>query len=170
MDGIEEKSKPDFLKWGMVALLVIAGLIIIGGGIFVYRKAIGGKKTVEVPQIKEETAVSTPTPELAQSPEASPTPKLKRKDLVIKILNGTGVPGTAAKAVDYLEKLGYSGIKTGNADNFDYQKTVVQIKDSKKDYLEQLRADLSANYTLEEKTQTLTEDDKFEAIIILGKE
>jgi hypothetical protein len=61
-------------------------------------------------------------------------------------------------------------IKTGNADNFDYQKTVIQIKESKKEYFDLLKEDLSSKYTLEEEPQILSEDDKFDAVVIVGKD
>jgi len=170
MEGIEQKSKPDFLRWILVALVVLLGLGIIGGGIFVYQKTLKNKKDKEV-------VAPTPTPLVAPSEvtptgEISPypTPKISRADLKIKVLNGTGVPGAAGKVAELLEKLGWQGIKTGNADNFDYQKTVIQIKESKKEYFELLKKDLSSKYTLEEEPQTLSEDENFDAVIIVGKD
>jgi hypothetical protein len=169
MDGIEEKSKPDFLRLGLIVLVVLIGLAVVGGGIFVYQKSLkrkGEKSIIPTP------TVSLPTPQPTENLEisVSPSPKLNRANLKVKILNGTGIPGAAGKAAELLEKLGWEGIKIGNADSFDYEKIVIKIKDSKKDYLEILRADLSSKYALEEKTQTLAEDDKFDAIVILGKE
>jgi hypothetical protein len=95
MEGIEQKSKPDFLRWILVGLVVLVGLGIIGGGIFVYQKTLKNKKDKEV-------VVPTPTPSFSSSEitpteevSPSPTPKVNRADLKIKILNGTGVPGAA---------------------------------------------------------------------------
>lgn len=168
MDGIEEKSKPEFLKWLLVALVGVFSLGLVGGGVFVYQKAITGKKVTPT------TFAPTPSPgETAiKIPEVTPTPKteLKRSDLKIKVLNGTGVPGVAGKATEFLEKLGYEGVKTGNADSFDYEKTIVQIKESKKNYLGLIIDDLSKNYSLAESSKTLSEEEKFEVIIILGKD
>jgi len=170
MEGIEQKSKPDFLRWILVGLVVLVGLGIIGGGIFVYQKTLKNKKDKEV-------VVPTPTPFVvssettpAEEVSPSPKPKVSRADLKIKILNGTGVPGAAGKAAELLEKLGWQGIKTGNADNFDYQKTVIQIKESKKEYFDLLKEDLSSKYTVEEELKTLSEDDKFDAVVIVGKD
>lgn len=168
MDGIEQKSRVDFLRWGAVVLVVIAGLVLVGGGIFVYQKALR----------KKETTPTTPTPTLQPSeaitevPETTPTPEieLKRSGFKIKVLNGTGVPGTAGKAAQFLEKLGYEGIKTGNADSFGYEKTIIQIKESKKDSLGMLKEDLLKNYSLSEDIKTLAEEENFDAIVILGKD
>ena len=125
----------------------------------------------------KEVVAPTPTPLVAPSEvtptgeiSPSPTPKISRADLKIKVLNGTGVPGAAGKVAELLEKFGWQGIKTGNADNFDYQKTVIQIKESKKEYFELLKKDLSSKYTLEEEPQTLSEDENFDAVIIVGKD
>jgi len=170
MDGIEQKSKPDFLRWVLVSLVVLLGLGIIGGGIFVYQKTLNSKKD-------EETIAPMPTPFVAPSEvtptkevSPSPTPEISRTDLKVKVLNGTGVPGAAGKAAELLEELGWQGIKTGNADNFDYEKTVIQIKEDKKEYFSLLKEDLSSKYTVEEEAQTLSEDDSFDAVVIVGKD
>ncbi len=169
MDGIEEKSKFDPFRWGAIFLVVFAVLALIGGGIFVYQKTLKSKgEKSTAPELTVSLPESQPT-EMAQvSP--SPTPKLNRADLKIKILNGTGVPGAASKAANFLEKLGWVGIKTGNADNFDYSQTVIKIKESKKDYFSLLTEDLSKNYSPAKEGETLSEEEKFDVIIILGKD
>lgn len=169
MDGIEEKSTIDIKQWLLVALVVIVGLLVIGGGVFVYQKAMSKKKTTAG------KVVITPTPELTEEISSSPTPEIspallaEKKDLKIKILNGSGIPGLAGKAATYLENLGYSGIKTGNASSYDYEQTEIQIKESQKGLLEQLTKDLSQEYTLAEEQKTLAEDESFDVIITLGK-
>jgi len=169
MDGIEEKSKFDFLRWGAIFLVVFVCLALIGGGIFVYQKSLKSKEEKSIaPEPTVSPSESRPTEMPQISP--SPTPKLNRADLKIKILNGTGVPGAAGKAANFLEKLGWVGIKTGNADNFDYSQTVIKIKESKKDYLSLITEDLSKNYSLAKENEILPEEEKFDVIIILGKD
>lgn len=170
MDGIEEKSKVDLRAWFLISLIMLIGLGAITGGILVYRKAIN----------KQKTAAITPTPTLLPSSEStivltptletSPSPKLKKADLKIEILNGTGMPGMAGKAAQFLENLGYKSIKTGNADNFDYQQTVIQIKDAKKDYAEILVGDLAGKYSVDKEVKSLSDTSTFDAIVIVGKE
>jgi len=170
MQGIEQKSKPDFLRWILIGLVVLLGLVIIGGGIFVYQKTLKNKKKegIIIPTPTPSSALSDITPAEEASP--SPTPKISRIDLRVKVLNGTGVPGAAGKVAELLEKLGWQEVRTGNADNFDYQKTVIQIKEDKKEYFDLLKEDLSSEYTVEEELQTLSEDDSFDAVIIVGQD
>lgn len=150
-------------KWLLILLVVAAGLVLVGGGIFVYRKAMKRQAI---------TSTSPALPETIQpekeTPPVTPTPALTRADIKIQVLNGSGTPGAAGKTADFLEDKGYEDIKTGNADSYDYEKTVVKIKEDKKDYLELLRSDLSGEYTLAADTETLETDSSFDAIIILG--
>jgi hypothetical protein len=167
MDGIEEKTKPDILRWILIALAVLVVGGLIGGGVFVYKKALGRKEAGQLTPTPE----PLPAVEVTETPEAmlTPTEELDKADLKIKILNGTGVPGAAGKAVQLLEKLGYQGIKTGNADAYDYEKTEIKIKESKMSYLSLLSQDLEDEYPLATETGTLEESEDFDVEVILGK-
>lgn len=118
----------------------------------------------------------TPTP----SPKASLTPTkgtpvptiaggLDRSTLKIAVQNGSGVAGAATKASDILKNLGYDVVSSGNADNFDYTNTTIQVKSTKKAYLEILKKDLSDAYTIGSATSDYTGTDA-DAIVIVGKE
>ena len=164
MEGIEEQSRVEVKQILLIALVVIIGLGLIGGGIWVSQKALSKRKT--------EVSV-TPTPPLAVEPtkttEAAPTPGLARSELKVEVLNGSGVPGLAAKAAAYLEQVGYKEVKTANAQKYDYAETVVQIKESKKQYLEMVKQDVGKKYTIAAKTETLDEKSDFDVVIIVGK-
>jgi hypothetical protein len=157
-----QKISFDFKKTLPLLLVIAGGLLIIAGGVSVYRRAMKGRETAQV----------EPTPTLApvEEVQATPTPSINRADLKIQILNGSGVKGAAGEAASFLEEKGYEDIKTGNADAYDYEETVVQIKEDKKDFLDILRADLAENYTLAEETETLEADSSFDAMVILGAE
>lgn len=172
MNGIEEESRRNFLKWILIVLVVIFGLGVIGGGIFVYQKAI--KEKNEGVSLISATPTSpsltpTPTSSVGESSGTNKKEEINKKELKIKILNGTGVPGSAGKAASFLESLGYKGIKTGNADSFDYEKSLVKIKEEKKSFLESIIKDLSQKYEVAEETETLSNEEEFDVIIILGK-
>lgn len=50
------------------------------------------------------------------APTSSPSPTfLKKKDLTIRILNGSGIPGLAATTKEKLASIGFTHIETGNA-------------------------------------------------------
>ncbi len=164
MDGIEEKSVFDWQRWLAISLVVLVGLALVGGGIFVYKKALSKKETPSVAFQPTPTLEALPTEEIP-----TPTSNLVRAELKIKVLNGTGVVGAAGKAAQFLENLGYQDVKTSNADRFDYQKTMIQIKEEKREFLELLKKDLSTKFVLGEEIKTLPEEESFDVIIILGK-
>ena len=66
-----------------------------------------------------------------------------------------------AKAKEVLEDLGYDNIKADNADSYDFEKTLVQIKESKKEYLSLLESDLKDHYSLETDESYLEKDSKY---------
>lgn len=47
----------------------------------------------------------------------------------IAVRNGNGIAGAGAKAVERLEALGYHNVDAGNAENFDYAKTIVVYRE-----------------------------------------
>ena len=111
---------------------------------------------------------STPSPQPSPTtPPASPTPSLKREDMKIKVLNGSGTAGKATEVKDVLKKKGYGDILTGNADNFDFTATEIQIKASKKDLESMLKEDLK-DHTTKIKVSTLPEKDPADAVITFG--
>lgn len=157
-DGMGKK------KYILIGLIVIAGLAIIGGGIFVYRRAMSKKEAAPGVTPSPSPELTTPT----ETPEASPTAELKREDLKLQVLNGSGVVGAAGEAEELLEGLGYEDIETGNADSYDYEETEVSIKEDKEDYSKMLTDDLSEKYTLAAETKALDEESEFDAVVIIG--
>lgn len=152
------EQKPKFSKNSIaIGLIVVLILAVIAGGVYVYKR---GMKKGAAP-------ATTPMP--TESPEASPAVELKREDLKIQVLNGSGVAGVADEAKDFLKGLGYQEIEVGNADSYDYEETEVAIKEDKKDYLKFLTKDLSEEYTLSSETKTLDEDSDFDVVITLGE-
>lgn len=56
----------------------------------------------------------------------SPTPTTTSKAAIpLEVLNGSGVSGLAGKTADTLEGMGYTILKTGNADNSNYKTTEI---------------------------------------------
>lgn len=175
-------------------LLIVAGIIILIALVVFAVIATGGKGESEknlTPTPAQATATPTPSPSETPTPTSgkttpSPTPKtsptpakgtptptgtsgtLDRSNLKVKILNGSGVAGAATKASDALKKLGYDIVSSGNADNFDYTDTTIQVKSTKKTYLSQLKTDLSDTYTIGSATADYTGTDA-DAVVIVGK-
>lgn len=142
-----------------LALFIIASLV--GGGILVFRAGVE-KGKLEAGS----TTQGTPAPSESAAPSASP--EVKREDLKIQVLNGTGKAGVAASAKEYLEGLGYKDVETGNASSSDFTETEIAVKDSKKAYLETLKADLSKEYTVSATTKTLSSSSEFDTTVTIG--
>ena len=134
--------------------------IAAAGGIAIYRYGdrLGKSEIIDV--------TASPVP---PSPEPTLQPELNRENLKIQILNGRGIPGAANEAKKDLEALGYTDIETGNADSYAYQNTEVATTKDKTDYLELLIKDLSDRYEATKSTQTLEDENDFDAVIVVGE-
>lgn len=104
-----------------------------------------------------------------QTPTPTPTPSFKKEDLKIKILNGSGTAGKATDVKDILKKIGYQDIVTGNADNFDFTTSELQVKKSKSEATMMLQKDL-ADYVSTFKTSELAATESADILLIIGKE
>lgn len=111
------------------------------------------------------TKVITPT----SLPSSTPTPALKKEEIKIKILNGSGTPGKASEVRDLLKEKGYQELLTGNADNFDYTKSELQVKKNHTTAADLLKADLKENVA-SFKQSLLAEDETADIILIIGQD
>lgn len=114
----------------------------------------------------------TSVPPSIITPTATPTPSpivWDKKTLKIKVLNGGGTKGKAGEVKDILLNKGYEDILTGNADNFEYEKTEIQITDEKKDMFLTLQKDLDEFVTVE-KSAVLDTSSSADVILIIGKD
>lgn len=185
-----KKSKSKVILF-LLLLIVIAGLAIFGTMRFLQARddALEATPTPTADfNIPTEPPEPTEEPEPTSSDSASVTPGkvsptvtkaagasidkatgLDRSKLTIEVQNGSGTAGAAGKMQTELEGLGYIVSKTGNADNYDYAETVIQVKATRKSYLPLLEKDLSGSYTIGSTSATLTSSTA-DAIIIVGKE
>lgn len=113
------------------------------------------------------TPTPTATPTTIPSPTTEPTPSFDKDTLKIKILNGSGKVGKAGEIKDLLKEKGYVDILTGNADNYDYTKTQIQVKETKKEAAELIKKDLSDVIKITD-VSTLDEKDPADLILIFG--
>lgn len=156
--NIPSKSKSNKKPIIFVAILI---LLLIGGFLLFKNKGLVNEMVVGAP---------TPTPVPTETPQPTPTPQaLIRADWSFEILNGSGVTGQAKKIADQIKDLGYSVIKTGNADKQTYTQTQIEVKSDFKDKIELVIADIKdilkvASYAGELKDSTAS------ARIIIGKD
>lgn len=170
-------------------IFIIVGIIILILGVVgvVFAMSNSGKNAEVVPTptpTEEPIPTDTPSPTPEESGTPTPTKKvsltpsptkstgttsgLDRSLLSVAVQNGGGVPGAGSKMSDKLKDLGYNVTGASNADNFEYEKTVIQVKASKKEYLDQLKKDLGGSYTIGTASATLTGSSS-DAIVIVGK-
>lgn len=117
-----------------------------------------------------EKPTETPTPTLEPTRTPTPTPKIEREKIKVKILNGGGVPGKATVVKNLLKEKGYEEILTGNADNFDYDKTEIQVKKDDKSFADLMAADIKDNSSSPKVTSDLDEKEAPDVIVIVGKD
>lgn len=156
----EEQEKPNYL-WIIIPTALLVGAL--AGGLITYFSAISKLSKTD----------TTPTPivsiEPQVSPSASPSATIKRSEIKVQVLNGSGTAGLAGKAKSYLENLGYKDVTVGNAGSSGFAETEIQIKDSTKVYLDTITTDLSKNYIVAKETKVLISSSKFDVVITLGK-
>jgi hypothetical protein len=158
MDQILEKKKL-LIIFGVVFVVIVMGAL--GWG-------VASKNSM--PFFTAPTMTPTPTPTILPTQTPIPTidVKLKRTDISVTVQNGTSTSGYAKEIGDLLEKKGYKNVGKTNADTDTYEKTILKIKEAKKNYLPLLFSDLKDKFNLTESTM-LDASSSSDVILILGK-
>ena len=180
-------------------LLIVLLLILLLTGLFVGIRYFGGEAGSRIQGMLPVTPTpssepSTPAPTVSE--ESTPTPDEKKEDptptggknskttvtpqptagggimrssLSVSVQNGSGVSGAAGKMATALRELGYTVASTGNADTFDYEDVTIRVKPTKKNFLTQLKSDLSEDFTVTEATADLPGSETSDAVVIVGE-
>ncbi|MEK7634202.1 MAG: LytR C-terminal domain-containing protein [Patescibacteria group bacterium] len=150
------------IKMPKKEVLLFVGSFVVSFLLFVFISKF--KNNIKLPNFIakfNKTAIITPT---VVPPTPTPTPNFKKEEVKIKILNGSGVKGKATEIKDILKNKGYAEIVTGNADNFDFTITEIQVKKDKSQLGDMIKNDLK-DYVSSPKVTIL--DDKETADLIL---
>jgi hypothetical protein len=163
----------------IIAIIVI--LLIAGGGYYFFNVQTKKAQLTPTPtptfaptEQPTETPTSTPSGTVTPTTTASPTVRpttgavTKATELNVQVLNGSGTVGAAGEVRDHLTSQGYKNVDTGNADNFNYTKITINIKDSRKQFLTDIQDALKDKYTLGD-SGTLSADSNYDVVIIVGK-
>lgn len=144
-------------------LIIIPGVLLLGallGGVYFYQKGVSPSS--------EPTPTAEATISPSTVPSASPSAKLDLTKYPINVANGSGIPGMAGSTKTVLTNAGFKVGSTGNADNYDYTDTIVQVKsDVPQEFITTLTTLLSKTYSLA-KVQTLDSTSKDEVVVIVG--
>ncbi len=165
-------ARPSFSLSGMPIKEFIIFLLSFGLSLAVFIAASrGGISKLSFPKsFSIPLAQAKPTPTPAPSPvkpTVTPTVAIAKDEIKLKVLNGSGTAGKATEVKNVLAKKGYGEILTGNADNFDYVTTEIQVKKTKPSLGEMIKNDIKAN-TTKVKITTLNEDAAADAVVIFG--
>lgn len=167
----------------LVLVVIILGVVVFFGVRFIGSRAKKEVTPTPTPTLVQSVPIDTPTPtEVSPTPKSSPSPTpkptvnpvdpasgLDRSSLSVEVKNGGGVVGAAGKVSDFLKNLGYKVVSVGNADNFDYQSIVIEVKSAESSFLSLLKKDLSASYTIGSTSADLSATSSADALVIVGK-
>lgn len=157
--SVHKRGFPRAIIVWAVIVIVIASLL--GFGLL----SMKGKKS------SLSGVFSKPTPTLAPTATPTPTPvPPDRTQLTVEVINGGGVAGAGSKMKALLEEKGYKVSKVSNAKEYTYDKTEINLKASKNNYLTTVEADLKEVYSLGSSSATLADDASVDAQVIVGKE
>lgn len=163
-DNTDEPKKKNL--WIIIAIIIIV-LVFIGGGLWYFRENV----LKRVPIGNE----ITPTPGVLQN---TPTPvATDSADLVInlseykiKVLNGSGIAGEAARVRGILEDEEFNVGEIGNADGSDYEGTIIMAKkEVPEEFLDKLKEVLEESFILDA-SEELDDSEEVDVIIIVGRE
>lgn len=165
--------KPNISKKGLILFLVSFSLVF--ASIFGFSKIKSEKINfnIKIPNFSLPNSFTpsptnipnTPTPE---PPTPTPTPEIKKDQVKIKILNGSGIVGKAGDVKKFLQGAGYEDILTGNAATFDYDTTVIQTKDGENSLAELIAEDIKSEIEKKALFETLDKDNAADIVIIVG--
>lgn len=141
-------------------ILVIIFLLVASGGAYYYFRT----STVSEGTIVQES----PTPIATTSASPTSLPTKSKKDITLKVVNGTGTAGDAKKVKDVFLALGFINIDTGNLDVQDTTESSIAYLSSGADYLTEITTALEKIFTLKP-TSIATSSSEVDLLIITGR-
>lgn len=171
----KKSSKMPLILMGIITLLFSVGIVAIyffgflDGSINKIMEKISPAKIEEKTKLKESTPSAEKIATSSAKQESTASAQVKKEDLKIKILNGTGVAGQAAKVKDQLSSLGYKNFELGNATGAYATETVVVFSskvstDTKTEIINELKKSF-----VKVSQQDTVESQEFDILITTGK-
>ncbi len=147
----------------LLVVITLFSLIFGVSGWAMYFKQAGA---LDLP-LTQQGAEATPTPGSEDMAQATPTPEPMPVNL--EVLNGSGVSGAAASTATKLQALGYTVVRTGNADASNYETSQIILNE---DFTESeaLLTKLEAEFGSAEKSEDALTGSTASARIIVGKD
>lgn len=154
-DGSSTKKKI------IVGCLLLLVFVLLGIGIYLFRKE--SAKNSAKPATTAQSETSAPKTETPVKPQIDLT------KYSIKVLNGSGVGGEAAKVKTALESAGFKVSGTGNAKTDTFKETEIDAKkNTDPDYLKKLNEELAKSYSVDTQSAELTASDSADVVVTVG--
>lgn len=174
-DAGEHKKNP-FLYFLIIALVAFVTGIAFMAGIYYAMPNKNFFAMFSVPNMPGIPGVAqpspTPEPVAKVQPTVTPEKEVKLSDYSVKVLNGSGVSGQAAKVKTALTAEGFTVASTGNADRTDVEKTQITYRKTVTSAaLTKVKDVLKKSYVLDKETQLPSADSSSPDITItIGKQ
>lgn len=145
----------------IVVLLLLAGGALIFFGVKAAGKFMSGSGDADV----EEELIEETTP----APTATLEATIKKSEVEVSVLNGTGTPGQAGKAKTVMEDLGFEDVAAGNATSKNATVTTVEFSS---DIPASLRKEIvdALDEVFDEVEEEVNEDEKMTITVTTGPE
>lgn len=167
-------------KIGIIALFLGLGILLqLTLGIDNIFKMFTNKQSAKKPNtnFSSNTQTQITTPQENETQNESPiqpngqeekNPPIEKNKIKIRVENGNGVAGSAAKMKFYLENSGYVVSEIGNANKNDYQKTLIFLPEELKHYEKTIVEDLKGKYQTQ--VELIKEKpENYDVLIIVGQ-
>ncbi len=123
-----KKTGKPFLTFAYVIIILITLISLSALGYFIYRDFFKrGDDYVESPNVAP-TSYPSPT-QTPPGEEDLEEEEITLSGYNVMVKNGSGIKGEAQSAADLLIARGFERVETGNADSYEYTKTLVLIKE-----------------------------------------
>lgn len=121
-------------------------------------------------KIKSDNQSISPAVSITPTAIPSPTPTpINVASLKIKVLNGTGTAGQASEVVKLLETKKFTVASTGNAANYDFTQTLVEVKKTvSQEAISLLTQALGNDFSPKISDKSLSDSSDFDIIITTG--
>ncbi len=167
---IERKSSSLVYAGSVITAVLVLGLLIGGVTLLKSRNPNNvpasnvAQNTTDSSVLSDTTAAPQATPSVAPTPDTS---ALAKKDLKVRIENGAGVTGLAAKIKAKLETAGYTVVSVDTADT-NTTATVMRFKTDKVAFNDLIKADTKAIFPSVTMGDNLPATAAYDLLIVAG--
>ena len=158
----------------LVVVGTLSALLVLFGGLFFGYLILKGKNNQQTKTVAQVTNQTTQVlSETTKSSQSQPQtqqqkPQVAKSDLKIRIENGAGISGLAAKTQDFLKSLGYTVVSIDTSDQ-STEATILKFKIGKKDiYSETVSNDIKSIFPAVQAGADLPSDAAYDLLITVG--